>query len=90
MIANPEKFHALLVRKDRNDTSGQNINSQGHEIKSEDLVDILGVTLVDKLSFDTQTLNHCKKAATQLNVRKRLRSFIGFEQESYSKKLCCL
>ena len=28
MIANPDKFHALLVRKDRKDASGQNISFQ--------------------------------------------------------------
>ena len=32
MIANPDKFHALLVRKDRDDTAGQNITFQGHTI----------------------------------------------------------
>ena len=31
----------------------------------------------------TRLSNHCKKAVTQLNVLKRLRSFIGFEQKRY-------
>ena len=52
MIANPDKFHALLVRKDWKDTSGQNISFQFHEIKSEETVKFLGVTLDNKLSFD--------------------------------------
>ena len=38
MIANPEKFHALLIRKDQSDTSGVNISIQGKSIKSEDSV----------------------------------------------------
>ena len=42
MVANPEKFHALLVRKDRKDTRGQNISFQGHEIKSEENSETLG------------------------------------------------
>ena len=29
MIANPEKFHGLLIRKDQSDTSGVNISIQG-------------------------------------------------------------
>ena len=33
------------------------------------------------MSFDTHISNLCKKAATQLNVLKRLTSFIGFEQK---------
>ena len=42
---------------------------------------LLGVTLDNKLNFDTHISNLCKKAAAQLNVLKRLRSFIGFEQK---------
>ena len=83
MIANPDKFHALLVRKDRENTTGQNISLQDHAIKSEATVKLLGVTLDNKLNFDTHISNLCKKAATQLNVLKRLRSFIGFEQKRY-------
>ena len=74
-------LHALLVRKDRENTTGQNISFQGHAIKSEETVKLLGVTLDNKLNFDTHISNLCKKAATQLNVLKRLRSFIGFEQK---------
>ena len=59
MIANPDKFHALLVRKDRDDTTGQNITFQGHTIKSEETVNILGVTLDNKLNFDTHISNIC-------------------------------
>ena len=33
------------------------------------------------MNFDTHISNLCKKAAAQLNVLKRLRSFIGFEQK---------
>ena len=42
---------------------------------------LLIVTLDNKLNFDTHISSLCKKAATQLNVLKRLRSFIGFEQK---------
>ena len=38
VIANPEKFHVLLVIKDRKDPSGQNVGCQGHKIKSEETV----------------------------------------------------
>ena len=62
-------------------TTGQNISFQGHAIKLEDTVKLLGVTLDNELNFDTHISNLCKKAATQLNILKRLRSFIGFEQK---------
>ena len=81
MIANPEKFHALLVKKDRTDTTGHKISIQGKTIKSEDSVKLLGINLDHKLNFDNHIFDLCKKAATQLNVLKRLKSFLGFEEK---------
>ena len=81
MIANPEKFHALLVKKDRTDTTGHKISIQGKTIKSEDSVKLLGINLDHKLNFDNHISDLCKKAATQLNVLKRLKSFLGFEEK---------
>ena len=51
MIANPDKFNALLVRKDGENTTGQNISFQGHAIQSEETVKLLGVTLDNKLNL---------------------------------------
>ena len=36
MIANPEKFHALLLRKNQTNISGEQININGKIIKSEE------------------------------------------------------
>ena len=81
MIANPNKFHALFVKKDQTNTCGINLDFQGHSIKSEETVKLLGVTLDYKLNFDPHISNLCKKAAAQLNVLKRLKSFIGFAEK---------
>ena len=81
MIANPNKFHALFVKKDQTNTCGINLDFQGHSIKSEETVKLLGVTLDYKLNFDPHISNLCKKAAAQLNVLKRLNSFIGFAEK---------
>ena len=70
MITNPNKFHALFVRKDQKDTSGINLDFLGQSIQSEKSVKLLGVTLDYKLNFDPHTSNICKKAASQLNVLK--------------------
>ena len=70
MIANPEKFHALLVKKDRTDTTGHSISIQGKTIKSEASVKCLGVNPDHQLNFDLHISDLCKKAATQLNVLK--------------------
>ena len=79
MIANPEKFHAILLRKNQTNTSGEQININGKMIKSEETVKLLGVTLDYRLDFDPHISNICKKAAAQLNVLKRLKAFIGFK-----------
>ena len=81
MIANPEKFHAILLRKNQTNTSGEQININGKMIKSEETVKLLGVTLDYRLDFDTHISNICKKAAAQLNVLKRLKTFIGFKEK---------
>ena len=81
MIANPEKFHAILLRKNQTNTSGEPININGKMIKSEETVKLLGVTLDYRLDFDPHISNICKKAATQLNVFKRLKAFIGFREK---------
>ena len=85
MIANPNKFHvkkdqSLFVKKDQSNTCSTNLDFQGHSIKSEETVKLLGVTLEYKLNFDPHISNLCKKAAAQLNVLKRLKSFIGFAE----------
>ena len=76
MIANPNKFHALFVKKDQTNTCGINLDFQGHSIKSEETVKLLRVTLDYKLNFDPQIVIPRKKAAAQLNVLKQPKSFI--------------
>ena len=68
MIANPEKFHPILLRKNKSNTSGEIFTISGDIINSEETVKLLGVTLDYNLDFDPPISNICKKAATQLNV----------------------
>ena len=81
MIANPEKFHELLIRKDQTNTSGENFNIQGKMVKSEETVKLLGIQLDYKLNFEQHISELCRKAASQLNVLKRLKKFIGFNEK---------
>ena len=81
MIANPEKFHALLIREDQTNTSGENFNIQGKTFKSEETVKLLGIHLDYKLNFEQHISELCRKAASQLNVLKRLKRFIGFNKK---------
>ena len=61
MIANPKKFHAIFLRKNQTNTSGEEISIDGKIIKSEETVKLLGVTLDYKLDFDPHISNICKK-----------------------------
>ena len=45
---------------------------------SESKVELLGITIDNRLSFEAHTSNLCKKAALQLNALKRLAKFLGF------------
>ena len=68
MIANPSKFHAIIITKDRKNNEGIEININGKVLKTESEVPLLGITLNNRLTFDIHIGNICKKAANQLNV----------------------
>ncbi|MCP3926641.1 MAG: hypothetical protein GY714_29120 [Desulfobacterales bacterium] len=83
MIANPEKFQALIIRKNQENTSGEIIKIKDKIIETEETVKLLGVRIDHKLNFDPHISELCKKAATQLNVLKRLKSFLGFQEKKF-------
>ena len=62
-------------------TATKKISIDGEIINSEETVKLLGVTLDYRLDFDSHISNICKKAATQLKVLQRLKSFIGFKEK---------
>ena len=66
MMANPEKFHAILLRKNQTNTSGEPININGKMIKSEETVKLLGVTLDYRLDFDPHISILCKKSCNTI------------------------
>ncbi len=79
MIANPDKFHALLATKGRDDTTGKTITIHRKQIQSEDTVKLLGVKIDQGLTFDEHISDLCRKAAAQLNALKRLKGYMGFD-----------
>ena len=76
MIANPDKFKAIIIQKDRKDTSGIKLKINNKEISSEREVTLLGVDIDNKLSFDPHISILCKKASNILNALKRESKFI--------------
>ena len=80
MIANPSKFHTMLFSTDKADTVGIPIKIKDQEIVSESKVELLGITIDNRLSFEEHISNLCKKAALQLNALKRVAKFLNFSQ----------
>jgi hypothetical protein len=74
MMANPEKFKAIFMTKDKKDTSSNKLRIKGIEIMTENWVTLLGVTIDSKLNFDQHISKICKAAAAQLNALIRLKS----------------
>ena len=50
-------------------------------LKSEETVELLGIYLDYKLNFEQHISEICRKAASQLNVLKRLQRFIAFNEK---------
>ena len=81
MIANPAKFDAILLTKSRSNTAGKPLKIKNNLIQSsESKVELLGLTIDNRLSFHSHISSICKKAAKQLNALKRLESFLNFTQ----------
>ena len=85
MQANPEKFQSVIPRKNGHENC-TSLTICGSEIKCEDSVELLGVTIDFMLNFDTRVSNICRnKAAKQINVLLR----IGKHLSAETKILIC-
>jgi hypothetical protein len=71
MKANPDKFQAIAIGKKSKDKD-ITFKLNNNEIKCEDEVILLGVTLDFRLKFHSHISNICKKASKQLNILKRI------------------
>ena len=71
MQANPDKFQAIIPGKSGHENC-TSLTICGSEIKCEDSVKLLGVTIDFMLNFDTHVSDICRKAAKQINVLLRI------------------
>ena len=70
MIANPDKFKAIVLTKTDHNTAGIKLKFRGKTILSSNEIDLLGVTTDKKLSFDSHITKIFRKASRQLNALK--------------------
>ena len=81
MIVNPDKFQAIVVKKNcrMKDSYALNINKQ--TINSENCVKLLVIEIDNTLSFDKHISNLCKKASNQLNAIGRIQKYMDFKEK---------
>ena len=82
MIVNPDKFQAIL-QNSRNSNNYERVKLEIGSAKTEtkNTVNLLRITIENKLNFEEDISELCKKASMQLNAASRLQRFTGKEQK---------
>ena len=70
MIMNPDKFQLMLLQKSK-------LEIDNNEIESVNSVNLLAITIDNRLSFDDHISKLCSKAAMQLNAIFSLKKYIS-------------
>ena len=87
MIANLEKFKAIILKRlNVNEASNVNLQINNIRITTSSEVDLLGITIDSKLSFDSYIRNICKKASRQLNALFILNRYLLPHQRKVLRK----
>ena len=79
MIANPDKFKAILLFKTDHNTADIRLEFSVKTILSSNEIDLVGVTIDTKLSFDSHITKIYRKASRQLYALKRLGFYIPLD-----------
>ena len=79
MLAHSEKFHAIILDKQKHDYSNETIKFDNNTVETVSSVRFLGIQLGDKLNFSLHVSNICKSAANQSSALIRLKNFLCFE-----------
>ena len=81
MIANPEKFKAIILQKPKSaEIPDVKIQIRGQEVAPTQEVELLGIKIDNELEFDKYISKICKKAANQLNALYRLGKYLNLQQ----------
>ena len=79
MIVNPDKFQAIVVKKNCRMKESYALNINNHSINSEGCVKLLGIEIDNTLSFNKHISTLCKKASNQLNAIGRIQQYMRFK-----------
>ena len=81
MIVNPSKFQAIVLAKTR-ETISTKFHINDKEIESKDSIKLLGITIDDKLNFDSHISKLCNRASGQLNTLFRFNNYLTPQTKS--------
>ena len=81
MIANPDKFKAIILDKQNSDFSNTKISVNNENLEIVPSVKLLGIQIDSQLNFNMHINNICKSAANQLNALIRLNCFLGIDEK---------
>ena len=79
MRVNPEKFQAIVVKRNAKMKDSYPLNINGLTTNSENSVKLLRIEIDSKLSFKKHISTLCNKASNQLNAIGRIQEFMGFK-----------
>ena len=79
MIANPDKFHSIILTKNKAANLDIEVKIGDQTIKSEQYIKLLGVTIDNKLNFDKHVSDLCITAPAQLNALFRFKNILPFK-----------
>ena len=81
MIVNPEKFQAIVVKRNAKMKDSYPLNINDLTINYENSVKLLGIEIDNRLSFEKHISTLCNKASNQLNTIGRIQKFMGFKEK---------
>ena len=76
MIVNLEKFQSMILKRSGS-SDVHTIEIDGNKIETTNSVDLLGIHVDNKLTFDDHIFTLCNKASMQLNAICRLKCYLG-------------
>ena len=76
MNTNPEKFQSMILQKSGN-SDVHTIEIDDNKIETTNSVDLLGIHIDNKLTFDDHIFTLCNKTSMQLNAIGRLKHYLG-------------
>ena len=83
MIVNPEKFPAIVVKKNAKMKDSYPLNINDLTINSENSAKLLGIEIDNKLPFEQHIATLCNKASDKLNAIDKMQKFMGLRKKKF-------